>query len=72
MLHYIEHLLILVSTVTGCVCISAFVSLVGILVGIAGSALGMEIWAITSYLKSVSQWLRKKRKNVKSNLTIKN
>ena len=55
MLHYIEHLLILVSTVTGCVCISAFVSLVGILVGIAGSALGMEIWAITSYLKSVSQ-----------------
>ena len=32
-LNYIEHLLILASVVTGCVSISAFASLVGILIG---------------------------------------
>ena len=37
---YIEHLLILVSTVTGCVSISAFTFLVGIPVGITNSAVG--------------------------------
>ena len=35
-LNYIEHWLILASTVTGCVSISAFISLVGIPIGIAG------------------------------------
>ena len=37
-LKYIEHLLILISTITGCVSISAFVSLVGIPIGITSSA----------------------------------
>ena len=54
-LNYIEHLLILVSTVTGCVnlhilvstvtggvSISAFASLVGIVVGITSSAIGLK------------------------------
>ena len=36
-LNYTDHLLILNSTVTGCVSISAFASLVGIPVGIANS-----------------------------------
>ena len=35
-LNYIEHWLILASTVTGCVSISTFISLVGIPIGIAG------------------------------------
>ena len=35
-LNYIEHLLILASTVTGCVSVSIFASLVGIPVGIPG------------------------------------
>ena len=39
-LPYIEHLLILASTVTGCVSISAFAPLVGIPIGIASSAVG--------------------------------
>ena len=34
-INYVKHLLILASTVTGCVFISAFVSLVGILIRIA-------------------------------------
>ena len=33
-LHYTEHLLILISTVTGCVSVSAFASLVGIPIGV--------------------------------------
>ena len=65
MLHYIERLLILVSTVTECVCISAFVSLVGILVGIAGSALGMEIWAITSVFKKCKSMIKKEKEKYK-------
>ena len=40
-LNYIEKLLILPSTVTGCVSISAFASLVGIPIGITSSAIGL-------------------------------
>ena len=42
-LNYIEHFLILVSTVTGCDSISAFASLVGIPIGIKSSAVGLKI-----------------------------
>ena len=38
----------LVSTVTGCVSISDFSSLVGIPVGIASSALGLKVCVITA------------------------
>ena len=46
-LNYVEHLLILVLTVPGCISISAFASLVTIPVGITSSAVGMKICAIT-------------------------
>ena len=39
-LSYVEHLLILVSAVTGCASNPAFASLVGVPVGIASSAVG--------------------------------
>ena len=45
-LNYIEHLLILVSTVTGCISIFAFASLVGIQVDITSSAVGLKICII--------------------------
>ena len=59
-LNYVEHLFILVSTVTGCVSISAFASLVCVPVGITSSAVGIKncaIWTIKKpqELKSVSQ-----------------
>ena len=44
-----EHLPILASTVTGYVSISAFVSLVGISIGIASSAAIKNIWVIKEY-----------------------
>ena len=50
-LNYTEHLLILASTVTGCVSVSAFASLVGIPVGIASSAVGIKICAIIAGIK---------------------
>ena len=50
--NYIEYLLILASAVTGCVSISAFTSLVGILIGIASSVIGKTNCAITAGIKS--------------------
>ena len=47
-LNYIEHLLILISTVTGCFSISAFASLAGIPIGIASFVLGLNICVITA------------------------
>ena len=45
-LNYIEHFLILESTITGCVSISFFVSLIGIPIGIMISAIILKICAI--------------------------
>ena len=50
-LHYIEHLLILISTVTGCVPISAFASLVGISIGITSSVIGLKNCVIIAGIK---------------------
>ena len=47
-LNYVEHLLILVSTVSGCVSISAFASLVCVPVCITSSVVGIKICAITA------------------------
>ena len=49
-LNYIEHSLILISTVTGCVSISAVASLVGIPIGSTSSAIGLKISVITARL----------------------
>ena len=43
-LNYIEHFLILISTVTGC----ASVSVVGIPIGITSSAIGLKICVVTA------------------------
>ena len=62
-LNYVVHLLILVATVTGCVSISAFASLVCVRVGITSSAVGLKISAITSGIKKYKSVLKKKKKN---------
>ena len=48
--NHIEHLLILVSTVTGCVSIFAFVSLVDISVGTTSPTKGLKLCVITEVL----------------------
>ena len=42
-LNYIEHFLILASTITGCISISAFASLLRIPIGITIAAIGLKI-----------------------------
>ena len=56
-LNYIKNFLILVSTITGYISISAFVSLIDIPIEITGSAIGSKICGITAWneLKSISQ-----------------
>ena len=61
-LNYVEHLLILASTVTGCISISVFASLVTVLVGITNSAVGIKICAITAGIKKYKSILKKKKK----------
>ena len=65
-MNYIEHLLIAISTIAGCVSISAFASLVGIPIGITSSAIGLKIWVITTVIcviiKKYKSIIKKKRK----------
>ena len=50
-LTFIEHFLILASTITGCVSISASASLIGIPIGITSSAIGLKNCARTARIK---------------------
>ena len=59
-LNYIEHLLIVIFTITGCVFISAFASLVAISIGILSSAIGVKIWIITVEVKKYKSINKKK------------
>ena len=61
-LNYVLHLLILVSTGTGCTSISAFASLVCVPVGITSSAVGINICAITEGIKKSKSVIKKKQK----------
>ena len=61
-LNYIEHFLILVSIITGCVSIFAFASLVGIPIGITSSAIRLKICAITVAIKIYKSIIKKKKK----------
>ena len=48
-LNYMEHSFNAISTITGCVSISAFASLVGIPIGITSSAIGLRAAGIKKY-----------------------
>ena len=61
-LDYIDHLAIVISTITGCVSISAFVSLVGIPIGITNSVIRLTICAITAWIKKYKSIFKKKKK----------
>ena len=56
-LNYIEHFLILASTITRCISISAFASLAGISIGIMSSAIALKFYAKL-------QELRKRKKSM--------
>ena len=71
-LNYIDHSLVATSTITGCVSISAFASLVGIPIRIASSKIGLKICVMTPGIKSIINRKRKMHDKIelltKSNL----
>ena len=58
-LNYIEHFFSLASTITRCVSISAFASLVGVPIRIMSSAIGLKSYAITAGIKKYSKLITK-------------
>ena len=61
-LNDVEHLLILASTVTGCISIAVFTSLVAVPVGITSSPVKLKIYAITTGIKKYKSIIKKKKK----------
>ena len=61
--NYIEHFLILASTITGCISISAFATLLGIPIWIASSAIGLKLCVIAAGIKKYQPIIKKKKKN---------
>ena len=55
-------MLVLASTITGCVSISAFASLVCVPIGITSSAIGIKICANTAGIKKYKSIIKKKKK----------
>ena len=55
-------MLILGSTITGCVSISAFTSLVAVPVGVKTSAVGLKICVIPAETKKYKSIIKKKKK----------
>ena len=60
--NYIEHSLILISAITGCVSISGFAFLVGIPIGITSSTIGLKICLITAVIKNYKSMNIKNKK----------
>ena len=67
-LNEIEHSLILISTVTGCVSISVFASSVGIPIGITSSTIGLKICVITAGIKKYKYLKRNIIKHIVSKI----
>ena len=61
-LNFIEHIFILASTITRCLSISAFTSIVGIPLEITSSAIGSKICAITAGIKEYKSIIKKKKR----------
>ena len=61
-LNQFEHFLILASTITGCISIPAFASLIGIPIGITRSAVRLKICEITAGIKKYQSIIKKKKK----------
>ena len=61
-MNYLDHLIIAISTITGCVSISDFTSLVAIPIGISSSTIGLKICVITTGIKKYKSKIKKKKK----------
>ena len=59
-LNYIDHLLIVTSTITGCVFISVFASIVAIPIGIASSIIRLKIRVKSAGIKKYKSIIKKR------------
>ena len=59
---YIDRSLIVISTISGCVSISAFASLFGISIGITSSVIELKVCAITAGIKKCKSMIKKRKK----------
>ena len=64
-MNYIDHWLIAISTITECISISTFASLLGIPIGIRSSAIELKICVITAGIKKYKSIIKKKKKHDK-------
>ena len=71
-LNYIEHFLILASTITGCISIYVSASLIGIPIGITSSAIRLTIFAITAGIKKYKSIIKKESYHEEMKKEIKN
>ena len=69
-LNYIEDLLVLISTVSGCVSICNFAPLVGFPIGIPNSAIGLKICVIPAEIKRYKSIIKKKKKKHEKILSL--
>ena len=61
-LNCIEHFLVLASTITGCILVSAFASFLGIPIGITSSEIELKIYAEAAEIKEYKSIIKKKNK----------
>ena len=63
-LNYVNHLLVAISTINGCVFTSAFASLVGIPVGITSSVIGLKICVIIQRIKNYKSIIKTQKEEM--------
>ena len=63
-LNYIKNCLILVSTITECISISDFASLIGIPIGITSSGKELKIFAVAPVIKKYKSINKKRKKTM--------
>ena len=61
-LNNIDHFFTVIFTITGCISISAFTSLVGVPIVMTSSAIGLKVCAITVRIKKYKSIIKKKKK----------
>ena len=61
-LNYIEHFVILASTVTECISVAVFASLLGILIDIMSFVIGLKMCATTAGIKKYKSIIKKTKK----------
>ena len=69
-MNYIDHSLIIISTITGCSSISTFASLVGIPIGITIYAMGLIICVTNAGIKMYKSIDKKKKKKHVKNVLL--